>query len=709
MGNLLKNKRKSEVRSARSILAWSVALPLAILLLAGPSEAGQKTEEFWQNVLRKYDGEPYATLLDKVEVEVEYTGETQKQDVSDTERGGLSTNRQASLQLESKYTTFLRHTRKYVILDAAGAEEMREIVVPYLAGQLLSRTSAEIVDRSGEKSSLDGANIQVRPAFPAEAEIYQRIRNLVFQFGDLPVPCVINIYYTIEGEEQYGFLDMLFDSESPAYITELVYNFPMEYYMLPWWKDALLNLRAENPEEKELTTAKGQMFQWTWRYKNLAPRPSEMYTSPVTDQAPRVLFSPNFKCNWSNLLTWYSEQIDNVIERGGSERVLHQPTIDAISGAETAGERPTDKEKVAAIYRYVQDTYSIFDIPLSRDGFVPNRPVDVIDLERIAPKDLSLVLLAMLRLAGIDAHYALISTRENGGIRIEFPALQQFNHAIVIANVEDEILILDPTDRSVGVEDPPAAIEGQMLLPVIEGEPDWLQIPSSGFSRNTWSVESDIRQDEEGTWRRTSDVFCRGELNRVFRNNFLNPEGGDPPPDRMLFGFHMPAGAVLSAWAEDESLGVSRELDYQYSFDTQYPSGTVEETGDSLTVSGAIFSSILPTQLFDVKPEERANPILLEYEERGKEMVFLTIPEGYEVVSLPDKVTFREPLGRMEVKYSESGGVIECRTTYRIESTELAMEVAGKLQGLFDNFAVNGGSKIILAKIQEEVETYTEY
>ena len=79
------------------------------------------------------------------------------------------------------------------------------------------------------------------------------------------------------------------------------------------------------------------------------------------------------------------------------------------------------------------------------------------------------------------------------------------------------------------------------------------------------------------------------------------------------------------------------------------------------------------------------------------------------MVSFPEKISLREPLGRMEVEYSESGGVIECETTYRIESTELAMEVAGKLQGLFDNFAANGDSRIILAKIGEETETFTEY
>ncbi|MBN1826621.1 MAG: DUF3857 domain-containing protein [Candidatus Eisenbacteria bacterium] len=684
---------------ARGSLIWIASASLLALFFFARADAGQKTDRFWENLMQKYGGESLVCLLDNLEADVEYTGETVRQDISDTERGGLSSDRQASIATESRYTTTRRFTRKYAVLDASGAERVREIVIPYWAGQVISRHSGEIVDREGQKTDLPQENIQVRVAYPDEAEIYQRVRNLVFRFEDLPIPCVINLYYTIEGEEEYGYFDRIFTADVPTYRKELVYNFKMEYAMLPWWQNSIKLLRAENPEEKDLTTARGQMYQWVWGYKNLKPTEAEPFAAPVGDLAPRVQFSPNWESNWPELLSWYAERVEEALQRGGSERVLRGPTRDAIQGSET------DKEKIASIFRYVQDHFTPFDLPLGREGFIPNRPVDVMELERIATKDLAVVLLGMLRTAGIDADYGVVATRDFGQVRIEFPALIQFNHAVVVARADGETFVLDPTDRWGGIEDPPSEIEGQIVLPVHEvdpntGEPDWMQLPISTYNRNSWNATGEIVRDEEGIWRKTVEVTCRGELNRLHRSVFRSiPD----PAEEAGYGFRYPLSFRVQAWSEAESLGVDRDLPYQYTFEYVIPPEMIEERGDTLLIPASLFSGVRPTQMFDVKPEARRNPIRLAFQERGKESTLFTIPEGYAVVSIPEDLSWRKPLGRVEIDFQRGLERVECDTEYSISESELAVEVAGQLQEMFDYFRSPPEGNVVLVRLQEEV------
>jgi hypothetical protein len=47
-------------------------------------------------------------------------------------------------------------------------------------------------------------------AYPNEAEVYKRVKNLVFRVDNPPIPSVVTFHYTIEGEEAYGYQDRVF-------------------------------------------------------------------------------------------------------------------------------------------------------------------------------------------------------------------------------------------------------------------------------------------------------------------------------------------------------------------------------------------------------------------------------------------------------------------------------------------------------------------
>lgn len=738
----------------------------AFLLLFGSVGAGQRTEKLWQDINRKYSGQSLACLQDKLVVDVEYTGEVQRRDVSDTDRGGLQADRSAELALGSRYTTINRFTKKFAVLDEAGAERMREYVVPYWAGQVIAHHSAEVVDREGKPVSTMADAIQVVPAYPEASEIYQRIKNLVFRFEDLPVPCVVILNYTIEGEEAFGYSDRIFAAPIPTYSEEMQYNFPMSFLaQSPWWNDSVKILRAADPVRKTVMSAKGEMNQWFWNYKNLKPVEPEPYAAPLEDNAPRVLISPNFEQNWTKLVNWYAEGLDQVLTKGGSDRVLRGPAREAIEqyeaarkaeaerkaaeaaaaeaalsaeGDDAAGdggllpddsggllpddggavaaeeaappevELPplTDKDKIIALYQYIQKTYGVIDIPLGRDGYIPNRPVDVSGLEQIATNDLALMLLGMLRLADIDADYGVVSTADHMDLRPEWKALVQFNHPVVLARDGGDTYILDPADKASGIEDPPYTIEGQLVLvirTIPEGEtPEWVPVPVAVSSRNSWVAAEKVEYDTTaGLFRKSVDLSCRGELNRVFRERFYvqGSEAGQVAKREWLRS-NFPDGVEITGW--DENRGLTNDDNYEFSFDVAFPASFVEVKGDTMILSGAIFGVMGAVQRFNVDPEERQNGIRLYFEERGKEETMFTVPAGYAVASLPDELRWRAPFGSVRATYDQWEDMIEYAMEYEIEETMIDENVAEQLQQMFDQFSRNAAQKIVLVKVTEE-------
>jgi hypothetical protein len=723
----------------------------AFLLLFGAVDAGQKTEKFWNDLLRKYPGESLVCLLDDVVVDVEYTGEVARRDVSDTERGGLEASREATLALGSRYTTINRYSKQYAILNEAGAAAMSEYVVPYLAGQSITHHSMELVDRTGKKLPVPAEMIEVVSAYPNEAEVYKRVKNLVFHVENPPIPSVVTFHYTIEGEEAYGYQDRVFAPSIPTYRMDMSYNFPQSYVMQnAWWQNSLKQLNAVDPAQKTISSATGEMFQWIWQYKNLKPVKPEPFSPALGDLQPRIRFSPNFEANWTKLVDWYAAGVNLALAPEANVRVVSGATREAIEsfeaarnaeleklraatpppvdtsaaakaavtpegGAAATGAAPadtaavaapppppplTEEEKITAIYQYVQEHYEAIDLGLGRDGFFPNPPADVFAITRLAPKDIAGILIVMLRAAEIDADFAITATRDFGEVRAEFPALSQFNRGIVLARAGEQIFFLDPGDKSAGIVDPPAAIEGQIVVPIHIGRSDMLTVPQSTNARNSWTIAGGLERDAEGAFHMKTDVTCRGELNRVFRDKFYahGSEAGTEAR-RIWLGQNFPKGSSTGPW--NDARGLTKDDDYTFGFDLRLPKELVEERGDTLVLSGALFGMMTPVQLFSV-PENRALPLRLQFEERGEERISFRLPEGYEIVSLPKELAYQKPFGRVTVSYSRGDGAVECLYEYSIEETDKPVAAMNQVKEYFEQFGKNAEQKIVLRKVPVE-------
>jgi len=121
-------------------------------------------------------------------------------------------------------------------------------------------------------------------------------------------------------------------------------------------------------------------------------------------------------------------------------------------------------------------------------GFRPHAAEEIFNNKYGDCKDKATLLLAMYKVAGIPAYYALIGTREMGKLEENIP-MSQFNHAIVLAEVEGEMVWLDPTAEIASYGETPGENQEKLALVFFSEKTKFLRVPLKSPEENRLRTE----------------------------------------------------------------------------------------------------------------------------------------------------------------------------------------------------------------------------
>lgn len=104
-----------------------------------------------------------------------------------------------------------------------------------------------------------------------------------------------------------------------------------------------------------------------------------------------------------------------------------------------------DKEKLIALYSYIQHTIKWNGI----ENWVPSKSLRKVYNDKTGNSaDVNLLLLALLKEAGLDADPVVLSTRENGLLSLVHPSTDDLNYVIVRAFISGTPILLDATESN---------------------------------------------------------------------------------------------------------------------------------------------------------------------------------------------------------------------------------------------------------------------
>jgi hypothetical protein len=204
----------------------------------------------------------------------------------------------------------------------------------------------------------------------------------------------------------------------------------------------------KGPADKKENGGKYRMA-YEWTIAGMPALKEEPFSLPVEEYTPVVYLGPdNFlysdqKGNlstWKNFALWISE-----LNQGRDE--LSEESQAKIMQLITG--KTTDREKIKAIYEYMQEKVRYVNITVGIGGF---RTIDAETVDRLSYGDckaLSNYMISMLKVAGIKGYFTLAKAGSDApSVLREFP-LQKFNHVIVCIPEKVDTLWLECTSQHV--------------------------------------------------------------------------------------------------------------------------------------------------------------------------------------------------------------------------------------------------------------------
>jgi len=228
-------------------------------------------------------------------------------------------------------------------------------------------------------------------------------------------------------------------------------------FLLAFPEEMDVNLSYHQIEEDQVDFSRKDFLEG---YKSLQFHVSKKEASTVK------VFSPDWKDvqpwvdfstlkSWTPVVQWYQHLYLGQTE---SSITLKNKVEELCTNAESP------EDKIRSIFNFVSAQIEYEDLSFLYSNYVPQTADSVLKEGYGDCKDQSALLIAMLKIAGIDS-YMVLNSPDYRGSNPYLPSTR-FSHVIVGIDLEEETLYLDPTTSYYTFRETPSQSIGSYILPV---------------------------------------------------------------------------------------------------------------------------------------------------------------------------------------------------------------------------------------------------
>ncbi|HQI82285.1 MAG TPA: DUF3857 domain-containing protein, partial [Deltaproteobacteria bacterium] len=258
-----------------------------------------------------------------------------------------------------------------------------------------------------------------------------------------------------------------------------------------------------------LKTEQDRKVVYQWVARDIPRAFVEPAMPPLHTQAQRLLVSTI--PDWQTVSRWYWNLSKPRLAANTSDMAAMVKKI-------TRGKR-TRKEKVEAIFFWVSQEVRYLGIVAESEapGYEPHDVSMTFERRAGVCRDKAALLVAMMRLAGIEAYPVLIRNGPKMDVEVPQP---YFNHAIAcVKNPDGTYLLMDPTDENTKDLFPAYLNDQSYLVATPKGE-TLLTSPITPASRNMMKLSTTGSIDGQGTLNATTTMDFDGINDNAYRGYF---------------------------------------------------------------------------------------------------------------------------------------------------------------------------------------------
>ena len=345
----------------------------------------------------------------------------------------------------------------------------------------------------------------------------------------------------------------------------------------------------------------------------------------------------------------------------------------------------TAPEKIEAIFNYVKTNVK-WD---NSKGYSCNDGVKTAYKNKTGNTgEINLMLTAMLRFAGLNANPVLVSTRDNG--ITFFPSRTAFNAVIAAVETPEGMILLDATEKySVPNVLPLRDLNWFGRLIRKDGTSTQVDLMPKMLSKEAINMSVVLKSD--GTANGTIRKLLTDHEALGYRKANLSAT-----KDSYLEKLERENGDIeVTDYTRESDLELSKPIVESYVFkDTK----NIEIINNKIYFSPMLFLTVKENPF---KQEVREYPVDFGYPSQSKYYIFIELPEGFVVESMPAPLNIATPdnVGGFKFMITNADNKIQLAITSTINSAIVPADFYPVLKAYFQQMIDKENEKIVLKKV----------
>lgn len=504
--------------------------------------------------------------------------------------------------------------------------------------------SSRVFDHSGVSTGSGGA------------ALYSSYHIKSIQFPELRKGDCIDYQYVIHDTSPGLFTDEFSD------MSFLVSLPPAEHsqYILQIPADMKLNAGTFNTKIRPDISRTGGIWVYSWDLSGWPGIILEKSMRPLTEYVPYIVVSTME--SWKKAGTWYSYLMKD--QARCSEEMKKK-------AAELCRGLAGDTRKAEALFSYVRDEIRYVGIEFGRSSMKPHRAETTFSTRYGDCKDTAVLLMCLLREAGIASNVVLVRTQDMGRIARSIASPYLFNHAVcLIPDLDGKQVWLDGTSDFYRMEEIPWADLNALALIVDDSGGTITEIPDEPAGTTGVRIKADITLKPDGSAFIDISEHFLGQRAPVLRRYVHSSD---------RFKQYMEAlyarkfnGFTLESFKTSDPQRIVKEPWYRIR-------GTVKRYG--LTRGNRIICpcSLNPLSLSEkIAEKERTYPLWLRIKMFQDEHITLKVPEGYRTAFYPENKKNVSANGEFEQTVMLKGRTVSVHTRFAVTDTNVQPQQYGK-------------------------------
>lgn len=345
--------------------------------------------------------------------------------------------------------------------------------------------SYNVVDEKIEKTKLSKDEI-------ISEKISKNYQSIEFVMPNVKIGTIIELKYKFIVPFSHSLDRFFFQTEIPVEYAEYTVNIPDEIVLTPIASGSVqLESKQANYISNEFI---GQKY--TFSTRDVSSLRSDDYVMNINDYRSSLKFEIS-QTQWKkDKVRQYSSSWNQVAKELNKhdnfglelERELKSLDLQILNAKKQEG-----KEQIKFLYDYIRENYTWNEAY----GIYTESLTKAVEDKSGNVSELNLLLCNLLKKAGHEVRPALIKTRERGLQNDLFPSLSEFNYVIVEVIFENEVILLDATEKFLTMGNIPtrAVSNNYFVIESNQGNIKTLNNPNNYLKAVALSYEVDMTEE----------------------------------------------------------------------------------------------------------------------------------------------------------------------------------------------------------------------